>query len=40
MIVIQITRELGFTTSKYHIPDNQILADRGFASKDDFVAGA
>ena len=37
---IQITRESGFTTSKYHMPGDQILADRGFTLKDDFAAGA
>ena len=37
---IQITRESGFTTSKYHMPGDQILADRGFTLKYDFAAGA
>ena len=37
---IQITRKSGFTTSKYHMPGDQILADRGFTLKDDFAAGA
>ena len=37
---IQITRESGFTTSKYHMPGDQILADRRFTLKDDFAAGA
>ena len=36
---IQITRKSGFTTSKYHMPGDQILADRGFTLKDDFAAG-
>ena len=36
----QITRESGFTTSKYHMPGDQILADRGFTLRDDFAAGA
>ena len=37
---IQITRESGFTTSKYHMPGVQILADLGFTLEDDFAAGA
>ena len=37
---IQITRESGFTTTKYHMPGDQILADRGFILKVDFAAGA
>ena len=35
---IQIARESCFTTSKYHMPIDQILADRGFTMKDDFAA--
>ena len=30
---MQITKESGFTTSKYHMPGDQILADRGFTMK-------
>ena len=37
---IQITRKSGFTTSKYRMPGDQILADREFTLKDDFAAGA
>ena len=33
---IQITRESGFATSKYHMHSNQILADRWFTVEDDF----
>ena len=35
---IQIARESCFTTSKYYMPVDQILADRGFTLKDDFAA--
>ncbi|XP_047137573.1 uncharacterized protein LOC100202502 [Hydra vulgaris] len=34
---IQIVRESNFTSSKYHYPGDQILADRGFTLKDDFA---
>ena len=34
---IQIT---SFTACKYHMPGEQILADRGFTLRDDFAAGA
>ena len=30
---MQITKESGFTTSKYHMPGDQILADTGFTMK-------
>ena len=36
MSYIQITRESGFATSKYHMPSDQILADRWFTLEDDF----
>ena len=32
--------ESGFTASKYHMPGDQILADRRFTLKGDFEAGA
>ena len=34
---IQIVRESGFTTTKYHMPGDQILADRGFTLQEDFA---
>ena len=37
---IQITRESEFHLSKYHMPGDQILADRGFTLRDDFAAGS
>jgi len=37
---IQITRESEFHLSRYHMPGDQILADRGFTLKDDFAAGS
>ena len=37
---VQITRESGFTTLRYHCPGDQILADRGFTLHDDFAAGS
>jgi len=37
---IQIVRESGFHLSKYHMPGDQILADRGFTLKDEFAAGS
>ncbi|XP_047136828.1 uncharacterized protein LOC124813596 [Hydra vulgaris] len=35
---IQIVKESNFTSSKYHYPGDQILADPGFTLKDDFAA--
>ena len=35
---IQIATESCFTTSKYHMPVDQILSNRGFTLKDDFAA--
>ena len=35
---IQIVWELGFISSKYHCPGNQLLADRGFTLEKDFAA--
>ncbi|XP_057299815.1 uncharacterized protein LOC130630355 [Hydractinia symbiolongicarpus] len=37
---VQITRESGFHLSKYHMPSDQILADRGFTLRDEFAAGS
>nr|XP_047141115.1 uncharacterized protein LOC124816123 [Hydra vulgaris] len=34
----QITRESEFASSKYHMPGDQILSDRGFTLQDDFAA--
>ena len=34
---IQIVRESGFSTTKYHCPGDQILADRGFTLTEDFA---
>ena len=34
---IQITRKSEFHLSRYHMPGDQILADRGFTLKDDFL---
>lgn len=34
---IQIVRESGFTTLRYHHPGDQILADRGFTLREDFA---
>nr|XP_047129649.1 uncharacterized protein LOC101238119 [Hydra vulgaris] len=36
----QITRESEFASSKYHMPGDQILLDRGFTLQDDFAAGS
>ncbi|XP_047133393.1 uncharacterized protein LOC124811567 isoform X2 [Hydra vulgaris] len=36
----QIVRESEFISSKYHMPGDQILADRGFTLQDDFAAGS
>ena len=33
-----IFRDSGFTSSKYHYPGDQILANRGFTLEDDFAA--
>ena len=38
--IYKLTRESGFATTQYHMPADQILADRGFTLKDDFAAGA
>ena len=37
---IQIVRESNFTSSKYHYPGDEILADRGFTLQDDFAANS
>ena len=37
---VQITRESDFSSSKFHMPGDQILADRGFTLQDDFAAGS
>lgn len=37
---IQIVRQSGFHLSKYHMPGDQILTDRGFTLQDDFAAGS
>jgi len=34
---IKIVRESGFINSRYHLPGDQILADRGFTLHDDFA---
>ena len=34
---IQIVRESGFTTTRFHMPDDQILTDRGFTLQEDFA---
>nr|XP_047137737.1 uncharacterized protein LOC124814270 [Hydra vulgaris] len=36
----QIVRESNFHLTKYHMPGDQILADRGFTLADDFAAGS
>nr|XP_047127621.1 uncharacterized protein LOC105849804 [Hydra vulgaris] len=36
----QITLESEFASSKYHMPGDQILSDRGFTLQDDFAAGS
>ncbi|XP_047135362.1 uncharacterized protein LOC124812575 [Hydra vulgaris] len=36
----QITRESEFASSKYHMPGDQILSDRGFTLQDNFAAGS
>lgn len=35
---VQIVRESDFISPKYHLPGDQILADRGFTLHDDFAA--
>ena len=35
---VQIVRESGFIAHKYHMPRDQIFADRGFTLVDDFAA--
>ena len=39
---VKIVRESGFISRQYHMPGDQILADRGFTLHDDFatVCGA
>ena len=37
---VQIVRESNFTSSKYHYPGDEILADRGFTLQDDFAANS
>ncbi|XP_012556565.1 uncharacterized protein LOC105844457 [Hydra vulgaris] len=37
---IQIVHDSEFATKKYHMPGDQILADRGFTLKDDFATGS
>ncbi|XP_057306784.1 uncharacterized protein LOC130644980 [Hydractinia symbiolongicarpus] len=37
---IQIVRDSQFFSSRYHLPGDQILADRGFTLVDDFAAGS
>ena len=37
---IQIVKESGFHFSEYHMPGDQILADRGFNLRDEFAAGS
>ena len=34
---IQTVRESGFTTTRFHMPGDQILADRGFTLQEDFA---
>ncbi|XP_077870098.1 uncharacterized protein LOC144363037 [Saccoglossus kowalevskii] len=34
---VHLVRKCGFMSPKYHMPDNQILADRGFTLKEDFA---
>ena len=34
----EIVRESGFISLRYHLPGDQILADRGFTLHDDFAA--
>ena len=36
----QIVRDSNFHLSKYHMPGDQLLADRGFTLADDFAAGS
>ncbi|XP_066924423.1 uncharacterized protein [Clytia hemisphaerica] len=36
---IQVVKESGFHTSKYHMPGDQVLADRGFTLVEEFAAG-
>ena len=35
---VHLVRESGFISNKYHMPGDQILADRGFTLRDDFAA--
>ena len=35
---VKIVRESGFISSKYHLPGDQILADRGFTLHDEFAS--
>ena len=37
---VQISRDSGFTTLRFHCPGDQILADLGFTLHDDFAAGS
>ena len=37
---VQIVKDSGFHTLKYHMPGDQILADRGFTLRDEFAAGS
>ena len=37
---IQVVKESGFHTSKYHMPGDQVLADRGFTLVEEFAAGS
>jgi hypothetical protein len=35
---VEIVRRSGFISTKYHLPNDQILADRGFTLQDDFAS--
>ena len=37
---IQVIKESGFHLSKFHMPGDQILADRGFTLVEEFAAGS
>ena len=37
---IQILRDSEFTTLKYHLPGDQVLADRGFTLGEGFVSNS
>ena len=37
---VQVVKESGFHTSQFHMPGDQILADRGFTLLDEFAAGS